>query len=51
MKKFKKFVGSYYISFLPYFIENCESIKGNSESDKKKKSEIWFEATIKLPLD
>ena len=47
----KYYDGGDYISCLPYFIENYESIKGNSEADKKEKLKIWLEATIKLPLN
>ncbi len=51
LKKIKYYDGGDYISCLPYFIENYESIKGNSEADKKEKLKIWLEATIKLPLN
>ena len=51
LKKMKYYDGGDYISCLPYFIENYESIKGNSEADKKEKLKIWLEATIKLPLN
>ena len=37
------------MSCLPYFIEKNEELKGNSNSNKKKRIEIWFEAPRRLP--
>ena len=48
--KRKRIGPSDYMSCLPYFIEKNEELKGNSNSDKKKRIEIWLEAARRLPI-
>ena len=39
---------SYYICYLPYFIDKEKEIKGSNSSIRKKRLEIWLEAARKL---
>ena len=48
--KRKRIGPSDYMSCLPYFIEKNDELKGNSNSDKKKRIEIWLEAARRLPI-
>lgn len=48
--KFYRYNGGDYYSCLIYYIDKEKEINGNGVAAKKKKINLWFEATLRLPL-
>lgn len=50
MKKFYKLGPCEYYEFVQYYIEKEDDLKGNSLKSKKQKINLWYEASLRLPL-